>query len=70
MITYDPFWKTIKRKKISTYALIHKYGISNSTLYRMRKGRPITTETLNQLCIAVNCRVEDVILFIEESDQF
>lgn len=66
MITY-PFWRTIKNKGVSTYALIHKHGISNGTLYRMRQGKPITTETLNQLCTAVKCKVEDIHLYTEDS---
>ena len=66
MITYDPFWKTTKGKGITLYALIHKYGLSNGTLYRMRKGKPISTVTLNQICTALDCKVEDVLLFVPD----
>ena len=69
MISYQPFWDTIQQKGITTYALIHKLGISNGTLYRMRKGRPITTETIAALCRAVGCRVEDVIVYLEDAPQ-
>ena len=69
MISYQPFWDTIKRKGITTYALINKLGISNGTLYRMRKGKPLTTETIGSLCRAVGCRVEDVILYVEDEEQ-
>lgn len=66
MITYEPFWKTAKSKGFTTYKLIHKCGVANGTLYRMRKGKPITTETINQLCKVLKCKVEDVILFIDD----
>lgn len=65
MITYEPFWKTMKDKNFTTYSLIHHHGVANGTLYRMRKGKPITTETINQLCTVLNCKVEDVILFVD-----
>lgn len=66
MISYKPFWETIKAKGITTYALIHKLGVANGTLYRMRQGKPISTETVNNLCRVVGCRVEDILLYIED----
>lgn len=69
MISYDPFWATAKERAFTTYALIHKHGIANGTLYRMRKGKPITTETINQLCRVLQCRVEDVLLYVEDEKQ-
>lgn len=66
MISYKPFWDTIKSKNITTYALIHKMGVANGTLYRMRKGKPISTETVNNLCRVVGCKVEDILLYVED----
>ena len=68
MIVYDPFWKTAKDKGLTLYALIHKCGLSNGTLYRMRKGKPISTVTLNQICTVLGCKVEDVLLFVEDKN--
>lgn len=62
MIKYTPFFETIKQKGISTYALRHKHNISNGTLYRMRQNKPLTTETINDLCNILQCRVEEVIV--------
>ena len=36
MIDYEPFWKTLKERGVSTYALINKYGISSATKNRMK----------------------------------
>lgn len=70
MISYAPFWETLKQKKVSTYKLIKDYNISNGTLYRMRKGRALTTVTINDLCNILNCRVEDILLHIpDETDE-
>jgi putative transcriptional regulator len=63
MINYIPFWQTLKKKNVSSYALIHKHNISNGTLYRMRKGSPISTTTIDQLCKVLDCKVEDIILY-------
>lgn len=61
MITYEPFFKTLKKKGISTYKLINDYGFSKGTLDSLRQNRNITMETLNLLCNMLDCEVADVI---------
>ena len=48
-------------KKITEYNLIHKQGISANTIHRIKKGLPITTETLDTLCYILDCDVEDIL---------
>lgn len=70
MISYDPFWETLERSTESTYSLITRHRFSSSTINRLRKNKPISTVTLNDLCRILQCRVEDILLYIEdESDQ-
>ncbi len=66
VIIYDPFWKTLKERNESTYTLINKYGISSATIDRIRKGNGITTQKLDDLCKILNCRVEDIIEYIDK----
>ena len=66
MISYEPFYKTLFRKDITEYNLIYKQGFSANTLYRIKKGKPISTKTLDALCDALDCRVEDIICFVKE----
>ena len=66
MITYEPLYKTMKEKNVTTYTLIKEYGISRSLLDRLRHNRPISTVTLNDLCNILDCKVEDVVLFIKD----
>lgn len=66
MITYEPFWETMKRKGMTSYALVSKHKISNSTLTRMRKNSPMSTNTLNDLCNVLNCSVQDVVKHIKD----
>ncbi len=67
MISYKPFFETLKKKNISTYTLIYKYGISSATIDRIKKGGGITTAKLNDLCNILNCNVEDIIVFKKDS---
>ena len=66
MISYEPFYRTLKDKGFSTYKLIQEYGISRSLLDRLKHNKPISTVTLNDLCTILHCRVEDVMIFTED----
>ena len=66
IITYDPLWKTMKNKGITTYTLIKKYSFSKGTLDSLKHNRNISTATLNDLCNMLSCNVEDVIEFIPD----
>ena len=62
VISYQPLFATMKEKNITEYNLIYKQGMSANTVHRIKKGLPITTETLDTLCYILNCDVEDIII--------
>ncbi len=66
MISYEPLYKTMKEPNITTYKLIKDYNVSRSLLDRLKHDKPISTVTLNDLCNILDCRVENVILFIKD----
>lgn len=68
MISYKPFYDTIKQKGVSTYKLINTYGVSRSLLDRLKHNKPISTVTLNDLCTILECRVEDILLFVPDEN--
>lgn len=68
MISYEPFYDTLKQKNVSTYKLINTYGISRSLLDRLKHNKPISTVTLNDLCEILDCRVEDILIYKKEND--
>lgn len=66
MISYEPFYKTLKERGVSTYKLINQYGISRSLLDRLKHNKPISTVTLDDLCKILSCHVEDILEFVPE----
>lgn len=64
MISYEPFWQTLKDKNISTYTLIQHYKVSSSTISRLRNNKGINTSTIDDLCNILQCSVSDIIEFI------
>jgi DNA-binding Xre family transcriptional regulator len=70
MISYSPFWKTLKISSETTYTLINKHHISSAIIDKLRKNKPMNTTTLNDLCRILNCRIEDIVLYIpSDTDQ-
>ena len=67
MISYDPLYQTMKKKGLSTYKLVNDYGLSRSLLDRLKHNKPISTVTLNDLCNILDCRVEDIMIFIKDN---
>lgn len=63
MIVFDKLWETMKKKGFSTYRLREECGIDSKTIRRLKANDNIETKTINKLCIALNCRVEDILEF-------
>ena len=66
LISYDPFWRTLKAKEITTYALITKHNISSATIDRIKRGKGITTTKLDDFCRILDCSVSDIIEYLPE----
>ena len=60
MITYEPFWNTLRQSGESTYTLIYMHNLSSATISRLRKNRPLSTTTLNDVCRILNCGITDI----------
>ncbi len=69
MISYEPFYETLKKKNISTYKLINTFGVSRSLLDRLKHNKPISTVTLNDLCRYLDCNVEDIITYKKDEKE-
>lgn len=66
MISYAPLWRTMEAKGITTYTLIHKYGINPRTIHNLKHDKSITMFTLERLCQILDCQAESVVIFVAE----
>ncbi len=60
MIVFDKLWVIMKQKGISTYWLRERAGIDNKTVRRLRANMNMETKTLDKLCAALDCKLEDI----------
>ena len=65
MISYEPLWRTLQKKKKTTYYLT-KQGISRGTMHNLRHGIGISTKTIDHLCSILDCSVSDIIAYKKE----
>lgn len=63
MVSYEPLWKTMEAKGVTTYTLIQKYKIQSKTIYNLKHGKNITTATIENLCNILNCTPNDILTF-------
>ncbi len=66
MISYEPFFETLKRKGITQYDLENHMDVSKGTLDSLRNNKNITLLTLESLCILLNCQPWDIFKFVKE----
>lgn len=60
MIVFDKLWKTMEEKGFTTYQLREKCGIDSKTIRRLKANENMETKTLDKLCYALNCKLEDI----------
>ncbi len=66
MIKFDKLWDVMKEKDVSTYWLREKCGIDSKTIRRLRANENMETKTLNKLCAALHCKLEDIAEYVED----
>ena len=66
MMSYDRLWETMKKQGVSQYALIKHHHISPGQITRLKRNESVSTNTLEQFCRILNCRVEDIMEYIPE----
>ena len=65
MMSYEPLFKTMKEKGITSYKL-QKMGFNRATYYSIKEGKSVSTNTIHLLCKLLDCRVQDIIEYIPE----
>lgn len=69
IIDYGPLWEKLKERNVSQYKLLKDGILDNKTLDSLKKGNNITLLTLERICNYLECTPNDVIRFVEESEE-
>ena len=68
MISYKPFWETLRKSGESWYTLTKYHKLSHSTLHRLKHNKDISMKTVNDLCRILECDVQDICCYVPSED--
>lgn len=64
-VCYDSLWKLLIDKKIKRTELKKISGISGNVLAKLGKDEPVSMDSLEKICIALDCNIGDIMLFVK-----
>ena len=65
-ISYKPLMRQLLERDMGKMELLRAADISTTTLSKLGKNQPVKLEMLMKICTVLNCRIEDVVEFVEE----
>ena len=65
-ISYKPLWRLMVEKDMKKLELRDITGMSNNTLARLGKNEAVSMDVLERICIALDCRIEDIVEFVKD----
>ena len=68
MISYDRLWQQMRKKGVTQYALIRRYGISPAQITRLKRNESVSTHTIEMFCKILDCNVGDIMEYIKDSE--
>ncbi len=60
-ISYDKLWKLLIDKHMMKKDLQKASSLSSNVITKMGKGESVTLETLAKICIALQCKLSDIV---------
>lgn len=65
-ISYKPLWKLLIDREMKKKDLCQVAGISPASVTKMGKSGHVTTETLEKICLALDCSVMDIMELVPD----
>lgn len=68
-VQYNKLFKMLIDRKMTNNQLAKQAGISLNIITRLKRDEYIAMQTIEKICISLNCTVDDILEFIPESEQ-
>lgn len=65
-VTYDKLLLLLKNKNMSNVELQKQAGFSANIITRIKRNEYISLKSVESICKVLDCKVDDVLEFIEE----
>ena len=67
-VCYDKLFNLMIDKKISNVQLKDMAGVSANIITSLKRDEYISTESIEKICLALNCGVDDILEFVPEKE--
>ena len=68
-VQYNKLFKMMIDRKMTNNQLAKQAGISLNIITRLKRGEYISMQTIEKICIALDCNVDEILEFIPEPQQ-
>ena len=68
-ISYKPLWHLLVEKEMNKEDLKKAANITSNIVSRMSKNTYVNLDSIEKICLALNCKIEDVVEILEDSDK-
>lgn len=65
-ISYKPLWHLLVEKEMNKEDLKKVANITSNIVARMSKNTYVNLDSLEKICLALDCRIEDVVEIIKD----
>ena len=69
-VSYSRLWKLLIDKNMNKSQLRDAAGISTNAVAKLGRNEAVSLDTLEKVCCALDCNIEDVIEFVKVSEVF
>lgn len=66
-ISYKKLWKMMIDKNLNKTELTHLAGITTNAMAKLGRGEEVRMKTLEKLCTSLDCKLDDIVEFIPDS---
>ena len=66
-VCYNKLWKLLIDKNMNKTDLRLAAGITTTALAKLGKNENVNTEVLGKICKALECKIDDIMEFVEDN---
>lgn len=68
-VTYKKLFHLLIDKGIQPAELTEQAGFSANILTRLKRNKHISLDSIEKICLALNCKVDDILEFIPDEEE-
>lgn len=68
-ISYKKLWKKLIDKDMKKRDLAQKANLSNYTITKLNKGETVNSDTLEKICLALDCTFDEIMEVIPSNSE-